>query len=120
MEVLDQLKNVFDQWTLLHAMGIWLLLRLLKSTPLDGVTMYRRILPFLPEIIGVSSALLGGLPLVADQGLPIKIAGGLWCAYLAKGSRKFLAQTVLGIDPKIEANQKSAAALAAELTEKKG
>lgn len=97
----------FDRWTLLIAGGIYLFLRTLNGfEPISKLGVYRRILPLLPESLGVAAAFLGGIPFVEGKPAVIKIAAGLWCAYLAQRFRKLLGQTVLGDDAKLEAARK--------------
>lgn len=94
----------FDEWTLLVAGGIYLFLRMLHDFKLiSKLTVYRRLLPVFPEVLGVAAAVLGGIPVVDGKPIIIKIAAGLWCAYLAQRFRKILGQTILGDDTKLEA-----------------
>ena len=94
-----------NKWTLLSAGGVYLLLRVVGQTPLAKTGIYRRALPVLPEILGVAAAFLGGIPVVADQPVAIKIAAGLWCGYVAQRGHKLLGQTLLGDDRKLEAGK---------------
>lgn len=90
--------------TLLVAGGIFLLLRSLQALKwLSNRPTYRRLLPILAEVLGVTAALTGGLPAVQDQPIPIKIAAGIWCAYLSQKFRKILGQSILGDDRVIAA-----------------
>lgn len=115
----EWIELALNRWTIFYAGGIFFLLRTLKTfKPLDQNGLYRRLLPFMPEVLGLAGAFFGALPVVDGQPLPLKLAAGLWCAYLAKGFRKFLAQTVLGIDQKLEAGQKPAGELAADLLDR--
>jgi hypothetical protein len=90
-----------DKYTLLIAGGIFILLRMIKATPLAKTGIYWRVLPVLPEALGCLAAVTGCMPAVADQPLAIKIAAGLWCGYLSQRFHKVLGQTVLGDDPDI-------------------
>lgn len=91
----------FDRFTLINALAIYVLLRVVAKTPLGKAPLYRRFLPFLPEGLGVVSSLLGGIPIVSDQPVVIRVAIGLWCGYLSQRSHKILGQTILGDDPRI-------------------
>jgi len=108
------LELVLNKWSLYTAGGIFLALRFLAAIKwLDELSLYRRLLPILPEAMGLAAAYLGGIPIVAEQPTPIKIAAGLWSAYLAKNFRKILGQAVLGDDRKIK-GRKSVAQVAEE------
>ncbi|NIM50434.1 MAG: hypothetical protein GTO22_14490 [Gemmatimonadales bacterium] len=105
MGSLDEVVSVaLDTWTLLVAGGIYFLLRALRGVPfVAGNTWYRRALPLLPEALGVTAAVSGGLPAVAGKPLVVKIAAGLWCAYAAGKFQKVIGQTLLGDDRTISA-----------------
>jgi hypothetical protein len=94
-----------NKWTLLTAGGIFLLLRVLKDTPIAKLGIYRRLLPVLPEMFGVAAAFGGGIPSVDGQPVVIRIAAGLWCGYVAQRGHKLLGQAILGDDPKLEAKK---------------
>lgn len=104
---MDQLTGlldlVLDSYTLLIAGAIFGLLRTLQSTVLGTKALYRRLLPLLPDALGVVASLLGAIPAVADKPIIIKIAMGVWCGYVAQRFQKILGQTILGDDTKIEA-----------------
>lgn len=94
-----------NKWTLLTAGGVYFLLRVLNQ--LDFVSkrnLYRRLLPVLPESLGVAATIAGGNPAVEGQPLVLKIAAGLWCGYLAQRFHKVLGQTILGDDRSITAS----------------
>lgn len=113
MEIAQWLTLAFDKWLLMTSTGIFLLIRALSAVrPLNENGIYRRLLPVLPEVFGVTAALTGGIPIVNDQPLPLKIATGIWCAYLAKNARKVLGQTIIGDDANIK--RKSLEAVAQE------
>lgn len=105
MNPIDEvLRIALDAWTLLVAGGIYFLLRVFNGFRwLSKRTWYRRLLPVLPEVLGVSASVACGLPAVEGKPLPIKIAAGLWCAYAAQKFQKVLGQSVLGDDRAIVA-----------------
>ena len=94
-----------DKYTLLTAGGVYLFLRVLVQTPVAKWGVYRRILPILPEILGVAAAFAGGIPVVESQPLAIKVAAVLWCGYVAQRGHKLLGQTLLGDDRLLEAKK---------------
>lgn len=98
-----------NKWTLMTAGGVFFLIRVLTQTPLSKLNFFRRILPILPEILGVAATIAGGNPAVAEQPIVLKIAAGMWCGYLAQRFHKVLGQTILGDDKAI---MKKGAALA--------
>jgi hypothetical protein len=100
-QVQELLAFAFDKWTLVVAGGVFFFFRLLRQTPIVRWPVYWRLLPVLPETLGSAIALLGGIPVVADQPVLIKIAVGLWCGYLSQRAHKVLGQTILGDDPDI-------------------
>lgn len=88
---------------LMTAAGIFALLRALRRFPVvSDRNLYRRALPVLPETLGCLVALSSGLPSLAGQPLPLKIAAGLWTGYLAQRIHKILGQTILGDDASME------------------
>lgn len=98
----------FDQWTLLVAGGVFIFIRMLSQIPLiKKSSIFKRILPVLPEILGSVAAIFGGIPAVQKQHFIVKIAAGLWCGYLAQRFHKILGQTFLGDDNIIEAKKGS-------------
>lgn len=100
----EMLAIALNAWTLLVAGGIFLGLRALQGFKwLSNRPAYRRLLPILPEALGVLAAFTGGLPAVAGQPIAIKVAAGLWCAYLSQKFRKILGQSLLGDDRVIAA-----------------
>ena len=102
-EGIDKLKEIaFDQYVLLVAGGVFLLLRFLKKTPLAKWPVYWRLLPLLPECLSTAAAFAGAIPVIADKSFLIKIAVGLWCGYLAQRAHKVIGQSLLGDDPDIE------------------
>lgn len=100
----DRLEEVivatfFDRYTLMCAAGIFLLLRVLRNVQaISSTGVYRRLLPLLPEALGVGAALAGGLPAIAGKALVIRLSAGLWCGYVATKFHKVLGQTILGDD----------------------
>ena len=95
----------FDVWTLLIAGGIFLGLRSLEKVPwLPSQTWWKMIQPLVPDAAGIGIGLAGWLPACSDKNVAIRIAAGLWCAYVAQKGRKILGQTFLGDDPVISAN----------------
>ena len=103
MEIAQWLTLAFDKWLLMTSTGIFLLIRTRSAVkPISKNAIYRRLLPVFPEVFGVTAALTGGIPLVNDQPLPLKIATGIWCAYLAKNAQKVLGQTIIGDDSQIK------------------
>lgn len=88
----------FDKYTLLVAGAIYIALRGIHSTRFSKWWVYRRVLPFLPESLGCLAAAFGGLPVMADQPILVRLAAGLWCGYLAQKGHKILGQTILGDD----------------------
>ena len=100
-QIQDLVALAFDKWTLLTAGGVFFLLRVLGQTPLSRLSIYRRAMPVLPELLGVFAAFFGGIPTVADSPIALKIAAGLWCGYLSQRTHKILGQTILGDDPQI-------------------
>lgn len=93
-----------NKWTLMTAGGVFFLIRVLSQL-LSKVGWYRRLLPVLPELLGVGATLAGGNPAVSDQPVVLKVAAGLWCGYLAQRFHKVLGQTILGDDQSIESKK---------------
>ena len=95
-----------DQWTILVAGIVFLLLRYATRITHSGndhvTSIVRRLLPFLPEALGVLISVMGGVPGGAGTPLIIRVAVGLWAAYVATKIHKILGQTVLGDDTRLE------------------
>lgn len=102
---MDALDIVLDKWTIANAIGIFAFLRVLTRTPLAQTALYKRALPILPDVIGVASAFLGGIPAAEGQRVWVRVALGLACGYAAQRAHKILGQTILGDDPTIEAKK---------------
>ena len=96
------LALAMDTYVLTAAGGVFTVIRALAKTSLAQVPIYRRILPVLPEALGIAAVLGGGVPAVAAMPIAVKIAVGLWCGYVAQKFQKILGQTVLGDDRAIE------------------
>jgi hypothetical protein len=90
-----------NRWTLMTAGGVFFLIRVLSQL-LSKVGWYRRLLPVLPELLGVGATIAGGNPAVGGRPLVLQVAAGLWCGYLAQRFHKVLGQTILGDDKSIE------------------
>ncbi len=96
-----------NKWTLLTAGGVFFLLRVVGQLDFIGKrNLYRRLLPVLPEALGVAATVAGGNPAVADQPLVLQVAAGLWCGYLAQRFHKVLGQVVLGDDRLMELSKR--------------
>lgn len=87
----------FDAWTLAICGGVYFLLRSINRA-LDGRTWWRRILPFMPDVLGIGLSTAHLVPSVASQPVAIRVAIGLWIGYLAQRFHKLLGQTILGDD----------------------
>lgn len=87
-----------DREIIMVAAGIYVLLRLISRFSFAKIPTYRRVLPFLPEILGCLVVFYGGVSATADLSTAAKIAVGLWCGYLASKFHKILGQTILGDD----------------------
>lgn len=110
----DFLALILTQWTLYTGVGIFLTLRMLKAIKwLDNKNFYRRLLPILPEVLGIAAVFLGSVPSLVSAPIVHKIFGGMVCAYLSKLGRKLLGQTIIGDDRKIK-GKKTVAEIAAE------
>jgi hypothetical protein len=98
------LSIAFDVWTLLVAGGIFLGMRAIQKIPwLPRQGWFKRLQPLLPEAAGIGVGLAGWLPACSQQNIAIRVAAGLWCAYVAQKFRKILGQSLLGDDPIIAA-----------------
>lgn len=102
--------NVFDEFIRLfcnrHVVmvvgGVYFLLRIFNTIqPIGRSSLYRRLLPFLPEILSYAAILLGSIPELREEHWVIKGAAALWCGYAAQRFHKILGQTILGDDPRI-------------------
>ena len=92
---------VANTWSLLMAAGIFVVTRALEDADvLTRNPVTRRILPFVPEGLGIAAAFAGGLPAVAGQPAVIKIAAGLCCAYMGENFGKLLGRVILGEHPR--------------------
>lgn len=89
-----------DTWTLLFCGAIYLGLRSLDGM-LRGSIVWRRVLPFMPEVMSFVLAVCGFVPSCAEEPIAVRIAVAIWMAYVAKNFRKFLGQTILGDDARI-------------------
>lgn len=89
-----------DTWTLVLAGGIYFGLRSLDGI-LGGNLIWRRLLPLMPELLGLTLSICHCVPSTAMEPLMVRVAIGLWLAYVSKNFRKILGQTVLGDDAKI-------------------
>lgn len=92
------IEIAFETMTLLYAGAIFILFRMLKKSPIVKSAVYWRLLPFLPETVGVVIACSGLLPAVAAMPIPAKVAAGIWCGYISQRFHKILGQTILGDD----------------------
>ena len=104
-DIAGLIELALNKWTLMTAGGVYFLIRVFSQ--LDFISkrnLYRRLLPVLPEMLGVVATFAGGNPAVADQPAVLKIAAGLWCGYLAQRFHKVLGQTILGDDKSITAS----------------
>lgn len=97
------LALAFNEHVLACAGGVFVLIRAGQKANFSTHPLYRRILPLLPEILGVLFVVSGAVPTVAQSPIPLKIAVGLWCSYVAQKFQKILGQTILGDDRHIEA-----------------
>ncbi len=108
------LALLYNEWTLYTGVGIFFTIRVLSAVKfISNMNLYRRMLPFLPEALGVAAVFLGSVPSLNDSPTIHKVFGGLGCAWLSKFARKILGQTILGDDKQITA-KKSVAQIAAE------
>lgn len=108
------LSLVINQWTLYTGAGIFLALRMLGAIKwLNDRSFYRRLLPLLPEALGIAAVFLGSVPSLTSSPIVHKIIGGMACAYVSKLARKLLGQSIIGDDRKIK-GKKSVAQIAAE------
>lgn len=101
VDVTGLVNLVANTWSLLMAAGIFVLVRALEDAKfLAENPVTRRLLPFLPEGLGIAAAFLGGLPAVDGQPAAIKIAAGLCCAYMGENFGKLLGRVILGEHPR--------------------
>jgi len=96
-----------DPWTYTLAAGLFLFVRYVSRAVEAAdhprlTVVWRRILPLIPELIAVPTVVAGGIPIVADKPIAVRIAVGLWVAYLATKSKKLIGQTMLGDDMILE------------------
>jgi len=116
--VMGLAELALNKWTLFVAGGIFFLARALDDAPWfarNPVT--RRLLPFVPEALGIAAAFAGGLPVVDGQPAAIKVAAGLWCAFLGENFVKILDRVILGQSrhgPAVEAQQRDQTAASDE------
>jgi len=95
--VMGLAELALNKWTLFVAGGIFFLARALDDAPfLAQNPVTRRLLPFVPEALGIAAAFAGGLPVVDGQPAAIKVAAGLWCAFLGENFVKILDRVILG------------------------
>lgn len=104
-EIKSFVELAFDRNVMLISGGVFTAIRALQKTELSKVAVYRRVLPILPETIGVVAVVAGGVPLAAAFPLALKVALGLWCGYVAQKFHKLIGQTILGDDRQIEKAQ---------------
>jgi len=95
-----------DRWTIVSAVAVYLALRFMTrvietTRSRKAQRFWLRVLPIAPELIGVPAALFKFIPSVAAENAVMRIALGLWVAYLAQKAHKLLGQTVLGADDRI-------------------
>lgn len=93
---------------LFAAVGVFAALRAIHAWPLLSKTdLYRRVLPILPEVMGIAIAYTGGIPIVAALPESIRIATGFWVGFLSQRAHKVLGQTILGDDPALQAKRRA-------------
>lgn len=102
----DQLQGLrdlaFDGYTLLISGAVYFAIRAVAHTAIARAHLYRRVLPILPESLGIVAVLLGGVPSSSGQPSVVQIAIGLWIGYVAQRFHKILGQTLLGDDERIQ------------------
>lgn len=98
MDIQPLIDLALDKFTLLTAGGIFFFLRFVAKTRAAKHPLYRRFLPILPDLLGVAAALSGALPALGELHPLFRVAGGLWCGYIAQRFHKVLGQTILGDD----------------------
>lgn len=108
-EVLDQLvKSLTSPSMLMLAGTIWLVLLMFnKLAPAQWTDnpWYARLLPVLPEIIGVALTYVPGLmpPSIFNSPLLSHAVFGIWMGALSSKAHKVVSQSFLGLDDAIQA-----------------
>jgi hypothetical protein len=89
------METLLTKEILIAAAAIIALLTTVKVAfpKLDKIRVWRRLLPFVPLVLGVASAFLAT---TEAPGVGDKVLIGLWTGFVATSARKLFTQTVLG------------------------
>lgn len=108
------IRIALDKYAVITIAGIFILIRAMNAVPIVSQrSVYRRLLPVLPEVLGTLAVFAGSVPMLSDHGIAVKLAFGLWCGYCSQRFHKILGQTILGDDPRIKLKNTSACAYCA-------